>query len=536
MPLESSPVPTKPIPIVDIFAGPGGLGEGFSRVADKVGNPIFRTVLSIEKDAIARRTLMLRAFARLAKQTAADAWKDYRLKLGDGLTADELLAKYPSLHKVADAEAWEQTLGPATAASVRTKIDEVLKDQNGDWLLIGGPPCQAYSLVGRSRNKGKKKYVFEKDDRAQLYLEYLQILADHRPAAFVMENVKGLLSATFHSESMFELIQRDLCDPAAALTEAGRPSRYHPKYELHSLAPIAGGALDLFAEKAAPTNFLIRTEDHGIPQARHRVIIVGIRKDAGLQAPERLTRAEGPSVLEAIGELPRIRSGLSTGDGPEEWRGTLHGFTEAEWLKRLPEPLRTRVKEITEAPSVPKAGRGGEALLREKSPQVLSTWYGGSTQGLKWIWQHTSRGHIPEDLARYLFAASWAKLEGASPHLGAYPAALLPDHKNADAAAKGGPFSDRFRVQLGDRVATTVTSHISKDGHYYIHPDATQCRSMTVREAARLQTFPDDYYFCGPRTGQYIQVGNAVPPYLAWQIGTRLAKALGRECDGHPIP
>jgi DNA (cytosine-5)-methyltransferase 1 len=529
-------MPRKPIPIIDIFAGPGGLGEGFSRVADQAGNPVFQTTLSIEKEALAHRTLMLRAFARLAKRTSGPAWKDYRLRLGHDISEDQLFAKHADLAKHAANEAWHQELGPDTAADVRRRIDAMLPDQKQDWLLIGGPPCQAYSLVGRSRNKGKAKYVFEKDDRAQLYLEYLQILADHRPAVFVMENVKGLLSATFHAESMFELIRRDLQEPATALGEAGRASRFRPKYELYSVSPNRDGEIDLFGERIDAASFLVRAEAHGTPQARHRVIVVGIRKDLEAGRLGRLARSVAPTVLDTIGDLPPLRSGLSSGDSADQWRKTLQGFPRAAWWRQSAPEVRARISRVSDQAIHADSGRGGEALLRENPPQAMPRWFGGSAQGLKWVWQHSSRGHIPEDLARYLFAAAWAEEHGSSPHLAEFPVALLPEHRNAKAAAAGGAFSDRFRVQLGDRVATTITSHISKDGHYYIHPDPSQCRSLTVREAARLQTFPDDYFFCGPRTGQYIQVGNAVPPYLAWQIAKLLGEALGRSCDRHPIP
>src|SRR5262249_28069528 len=154
----------------------------------------------------------------------------------------------------------------------------------------------------------------------------------------------------------------------------------------------------------------------------------------------------------------------------------------------------------------------------QADPKWKREWFHDAN--LQGVLNHSSRAHIPSDLWRYLYASVFAKLHGTSPTLREFPKSLWPAHSNLKGRNERDElaFDDRFRVQVKSRPATTVTAHISKDGHYFIHPDPRQCRTLTVRKAARLQTFPDDYVFLGPRTEQYQQVGNAVPPLLALQI------------------
>jgi DNA (cytosine-5)-methyltransferase 1 len=149
---------------------------------------------------------------------------------------------------------------------------------------------------------------------------------------------------------------------------------------------------------------------------------------------------------------------------------------------------------------------------------------------LQGVCNHETRVHMREDLHRYFFAAVFAREFKRSPLLEDFPKALLPEHENVEAALKATKFNDRFRVQMAGRPSTTIVSHIARDGHYYIHYDPAQCRSLTVREAARLQTFPDNYFFEGSRTHQYQQVGNAVPPLLANKIAGIVADLVSARC------
>ena len=262
-------------------------------------------------------------------------------------------------------------------------------------------------------------------------------------------------------------------------------------------------------------------EDHGIPQARHRLIILGIREDVGIEEiPLRLNRQTPVSLASAIGDLPRIRSGLSKeSDNAGAWQERITELTGSVWYRELVgknQALRTQVDRALQAIVKCELTRGDDWFGSVTQPALHPLWFGD--RKIKGVFNHQTRGHKHEDLHRYLYASCYAKTLNNSPLMKDFPKELLPDHKNIGEAVAGKKFADRFRVQVADRPSTTITSHISKDGHYYIHPDPTQCRSLTVREAARLQTFPDNYFFCGPRTSQYTQVGNAVPPFLAHQI------------------
>ncbi len=534
---------TDPIKVVDLFAGPGGLGEGFSAYTNSANRRAFRIIASAEMDPVACRTLRLRAFYRQFedRDQVPDAYFDY-LAEPESTNLSEL---FPEQWKAAEEEALQIEIGTDDDAKLDRKLRRFGLPQQ-DWVLIGGPPCQAYSLVGRARNRGIDNYVPEQDHRHYLYRDYLRIIRDYKPAVFVMENVKGILSSSLNGEAIFGKILSDLMDPGSALGK--RRSNQGHGYRLYSL--VTGKCRERGEETSQvhPSDFVVRAEEFGIPQRRHRVFILGVREDIPCDEPPILRKwdTKAPKLKSVIGGLPPLRSGLSAknrsiADTYENW---LDAITNQEKRFRV---LSNRdssgdlfgdaislTAEVAEQ-TVLKLSQGNSPLPRSAAglPYETDSSDGPALPGHLEPWlindrlretpNHETRSHIMEDLGRYLFTAAFGEATQHSPKATEFPEELAPDHRNW----RSGKFADRFRVQLAEGPATTITSHISKDGHYFIHYDPAQCRSLTVREAARIQTFPDDYFFEGPRTQQFHQVGNAVPPFLAKQIAELVSRVLG---------
>ncbi len=493
---------SKKFSIIDLFAGPGGLGEGFSRAGREPGNNM-SIHMSVEMDDHAVQTLRLRSFLRSFPSLPAS----YHEALNAGRALPDWTVSHPAQWQRAMSEVRRCVLGQeGVFDELAIELDNVREANHGDTILIGGPPCQAYSLAGRSRNSGKEGYVPEDDNRHYLYREYVRILDRLEPAAFVMENVKGMLSSKVDGGGIFSRVLDDL----EAAGEHG--------YRLLPLAttPPTDGS------RADGRDFLIRAEQHGVPQARHRVIVVGIRNDISIPdfVDPLLGNPKAPvSVAEAISGLSELRSGLSRQDSTAGWHRAVREQAERiACSQEINFEVREVARNIKNTKSLAKNRVSDKKANEKLLPTHLRDWF--FDDALDVTLQHETRGHIPQDLGRYLFSAAYSRVHNRAPKLSEFPGFLQPNHRNRGT----GVFADRFRTQVATRPSSTVTSHISKDGHYFIHPDPAQCRSLTVREAARLQTFPDNYLFCGPRTKQYHQVGNAVPPYLAYQI----AKAVRR--------
>jgi DNA (cytosine-5)-methyltransferase 1 len=435
--------------------------------------------------------------------------------------------------KEALEEARHFELGKDDPSDLDQRIEQSLAGAD-DWILIGGPPCQAYSIAGRARRTRESIEKFESDEKHFLYREYLRIIRRHKPAVFVMENVKGMLSSRHEGALIFEKIVADLSSPEAGLN-----------YQIRSFTkPGVAGEID-------PHDFIIESERFGVPQGRHRVILFGIRSDVAQSvnslpySPEAFTLgADNQRVFvgEALSGLPALRSRLSREpDSHAQWLTALNGIFEAAryYESSFMETIEEITQAIQEAKNHTCSGSNFQPLDKNtlSMRSRLKDWY--IDERLGGVIQHETRSHMREDLHRYLFAAAHAKVYGESPRIHQFPTPLLPNHVNVH--DKAVPFSDRFRVQLKDSHASTVVAHIAKDGHYFIHFDPSQCRSLTVREAARLQGFQDNYFFAGNRTEQYTQVGNAVPPLLARKIAGVVLKFMkawkaSRTPQPHRIP
>ncbi len=498
-------------PVVDLFAGPGGLGDGFS-YPDKGNRSSFKVVAAIERDESARQTLTLRHFYRsFDREAVPDEYYSY---LAGDILKEELQKKYKRQWALAESTVLKVSLGENNHSDVKNLITKRLGKPR-KWALIGGPPCQAYSLAGRSRMMGNPD--FEEDERHFLYKEYLRIIIDHCPPVFVMENVKGLLSARVNGNRVIDKIVNDLSSPIKAI----RKNQNGLKYRLYSFSQSGE-----IKEDVDPISFVVKAEEHGVPQARHRVFILGIRDDIDIQ-PSTLQKKNPSTVEQVLSSLPKIRSGVSRQkDSDNLWKKIIVSASSADWLPAANEKIKKTILSAIKEIQTSNLQRSSKLY---SAPCVMRTWY--DDERLKTVTSHDARAHMETDLLRYLFVSSYGATLDISPKLSDFPSALLPAHKNVKNGCQGTMFSDRFRVQIKSRVSTTVTSHISKDGHYFIHYDPTQCRSLTVREAARLQTFPDNYHFEGNRTSQYHQVGNAIPPYLAMQIAEVVKEILNGIAD-----
>ncbi len=408
--------------IIDVFSGGGGLSEGF-----RING--FEFICHVEKEPSACLTLKLRnIYYYLKNNGRLEIYNEY---LKDNITLKELLNHIPE-DVIEDVLNYE--INDESITEIFNYIDKKIGEGSLDGI-IGGPPCQAYSTIGRGKNKHKK----ETDERIYLYEYYIEFLEKYKPKFFIFENVKGLLSF------------RD--------------------YKHRRLLPIILESLD-FAGYNVKCQ-IINTEDYGIAQRRERLFLIGFRKDLNLgknffEVLEQY-KCKAPTITELFEDLPDIKAGEQ----------------KNEYSKSLDSSLVTKE-------------------YRDILTDVLT--------------QHISRPNNDNDLKIYKLVSD-AKKQGVNLKYNELPEELIT-HTNTKS------FLDRYKAIDGESVSHTVVAHISKDGHYYIHPDSKQNRSISVREAARIQGFPDNYYFESSRTSAFIQIGNAVPPKLSRKLAMSILHVL----------
>lgn len=413
----------KPIAI-DIFAGGGGLSEGFCRAG-------FNIISHIEQDRYAAETLRTRVMFFWLKQSGL--LKEYYAYLFGQISREALVAKY-NLENLINNNVIREEISEGTIDDIlqRVKLSMKRRGIKSIDVLMGGPPCQAYSLVGRARDPYKMEY----DRRNYLYKYYVEFLKELHPQIFVFENVPGVLSAG--NGRLFGDIRR-------YMNEVG--------YEINCR--------------------ILNSADFMVLQNRKRVILIGWRKANNFQYPSFQRMEHNYSVKNVLDDIPSMKAGEGNGDARDYRINDIN-----DYLRRT--KIRTHYDKVM---------------------------------------NHVARPHRKEDLEIYKYAIN-RYLNGERLKYTDLPE-KLQFHKNRKS------FLDRFKVIDQNASAShTVVAHIAKDGHYYIHPDINQLRSLTVREVARLQSFPDNYKFEGSRTAQFIQVGNAVPPLMAVVIGRKVKEML----------
>jgi len=440
--------------VVDLFAGCGGLSEGFRQAE-------FEVVSHVEMDQWACETLKTRSIYYHLKKLKKESV--YNKFLKNEINREDILNKYPEIKEIMSHTIIQSEFGKEKFDLILKKVDAARKFHNATrfHVVIGGPPCQPYSIVGRARDPNRMQL----DNRHFLYKHYLKIIENLQPDFFVFENVPGLISAKVNGSGMFVQILNDF-------------KSLSPRYE------IAPG-FDEYSKK--PQEYIVDSSKYGIPQRRKRIILIGYRKTLILRNRDiknifcmilnaKRPRYGGATITDAIGDLPQLKPG----GGSDYWWG--------EYTHNSLTPFQEK--------------------MREGSPGILN---------------HRARTHMDSDLERYKFFIEYhlnSNRNATLIDLMRERPNLIPAHNHLD------KFINRFRVQWWNQPSSTIMAHICRDGHYYIHPDIHQCRSFTVREAARCQSFPDNFKFEGPRTEQFKQVGNAVPPELARIIANQTFKEL----------
>lgn len=408
---------------LDLFAGAGGLSEGFIRAG-------FNPIAHVEMDPAACYTLRTRMVYHWLKESGdLERYTDY---LKGDINREEF---YELVPRSVIKSVIKKEIGKRTLQDIFCQIDSLRGSEKID-LIVGGPPCQAYSLVGRSRSPSRMKG----DKRNYLYIFYAKFLKRYKPMYFVFENVTGLLSAKDEDGNLYLDLMKGLFEKCG--------------YEIEIKTLLAS--------------------DYGVPQNRKRVILVGKRGKSTGFYPNPDKYESDVSVKKFLSDLPSLIAG-------EGNLGPCHFISSDQ--SRLYE---TGIRDDNELP----------------------------------VTFHQARPHNEQDLEIYRIAVDLWNKKRVRLNYNTLPD-RLKTHRHLDS------FLDRFKVVDRDSPSHTIVAHIAKDGHYYIHSDIDQNRSITPREAARLQTFPDDYYFesisgVPSRTPAFQQIGNAVPVLLAQRISEKL--------------